>query len=61
MHLCCGRHLAQDAQVIVAGQETLVIPGLGHRLTTYDAESGASGIVEAKHLDPVFAWLKKVS
>lgn len=44
-----------------AGQETLVIPGLGHRLTTYDAESGASGIVEAKHLAPVFAWLKKVS
>lgn len=49
------------APALHAGQEVLVIPGLGHRLTAHDAEGVQSGLVEAKNLAPIFAWLKKVS
>jgi len=49
------------APALHTGQEILVLPGLGHRLTAYDAEGVQSGLVEAKNLAPVFAWLKKVS
>ena len=49
------------APALHAGQEAVAIPGLGHRLTAYDAEGAQSGLVEGKNLAPIFAWLKKVS
>lgn len=49
------------APALHAGQGIVVLPGLGHRLTAYDSEGVQSGLVEAKNLALVFAWLKKVS
>ena len=37
----------------------LVLPNLGHKLTSYDVEGYASGLVEAKNLRAAFDWLKK--
>ena len=48
------------APALHAGQEILVLPSLGHRITAYDSEGVQSGLVEAKNLAPVLAWLKKV-
>jgi pimeloyl-ACP methyl ester carboxylesterase len=42
-----------------AGQKIVVLPGIGFRLTAVDQEYGASGLVEAKNLEPLFDWLSK--
>lgn len=42
-----------------AGQQAIVLPGIGFRLTAVDPEYGASGLVDAKNLGPIFDWLKK--
>ncbi len=48
------------APTLHAGQEAIVLPNLGHRLTPLDSEGGATGLVEQKSLKPVLDWLKKV-
>jgi pimeloyl-ACP methyl ester carboxylesterase len=47
------------APALHAGQEVMVLPNLGHKLTSYDVEGYASGLVEAKNLRAAFDWLKK--
>jgi uncharacterized protein len=49
------------APALHAGQETMVLPNLGHKLTAYDVQGYASGLVEAKNLRAAFDWLKKNS
>lgn len=49
------------APALHAGQEVMVLPNLGHKLTSYDVEGYSSGLVEAKNLRAAFDWMKKHS
>ena len=41
-----------------AGQESMELSGLGHRLTQMDSEGPVSGLVDTKALEPLSEWLK---
>ena len=45
------------APALHAGQEVVLLEGVGHRLTAMDQETGPSGLVDCRKLDPVYKWL----
>jgi hypothetical protein len=44
-----------------AGQEAVILKGVGHFLTTVDEDNVSNGLVDAKALGPILTWLKQVS
>lgn len=47
------------APALHAGQEVILLEGVGHRLTAMDQEAGPSGLVECKKLASVYRWLSQ--
>ena len=56
-----GFHKDVLAPGLHAGQETLTLEGVGHKLTPVDGEGNPSGLLDCKVLDPIFDWLRKTA